>query len=213
MIIECTNCHAKYQYDEDRFERKPSKKIKCAKCATIFEIYNPAFAAKSDPVLAAPQPFAPAPPATPAARSDDNHDQTVIGKPKRQETTAPAPVAAVPDVQRQTGKQSIPLGLPTGKRLSLAIIDGPDAGSVFRLEKPRVTIGRSNADLTLNDTEASRQHAAVEVHDSLFLLNDLGSTNGTMFEGRRINEPTELQNQSEFQVGGTTLMLIVTEEG
>ena len=44
MIIECTNCHARYQYDEDRFERKPSKKIKCAKCSTIFDIHNPAFA-------------------------------------------------------------------------------------------------------------------------------------------------------------------------
>src|SRR5256885_10745322 len=43
---ECTNCHARYQYDEDRFERKPSKKIKCAKCSTIFEIRNPAFAEK-----------------------------------------------------------------------------------------------------------------------------------------------------------------------
>src|SRR4051794_15703040 len=51
VIIECTNCHARYQYDEDRFERKPSKKIKCAKCTTIFEIHNPAFAAK--PVAAA----------------------------------------------------------------------------------------------------------------------------------------------------------------
>src|SRR5207244_12761015 len=47
VIIECTNCHARYQYDEDRFERKPSKKIKCAKCTNIFEIHNPAFAEKS----------------------------------------------------------------------------------------------------------------------------------------------------------------------
>jgi pSer/pThr/pTyr-binding forkhead associated (FHA) protein len=124
----------------------------------------------------------------------------------------PAP-AAVSEPARQTGRQSLPLQLPVGKRLSLAIIDGPDAGSVFRMEKPRVTIGRSNADLTLNDTEASRQHAAVEVHDSIYLLNDLGSTNGTMMDGHRISEPTELQNQSEFQVGGTTLMLIVTDEG
>lgn len=215
MIIECTNCHAKYQYDEERFERKPSKKIKCAKCSTVFEIHNPAFAAKAEPVVAqpAPAPTAPRPASSPAAApssDEDAHDRTVIGKAKKPpETTAQAPVPE----QRQTGRQSLPLVLPPGKRLSLAIIDGPDAGSVFRLEKPRVTIGRSNADLTLNDTEASRQHAAVEVHDLVFLLNDLGSTNGTMVDGHRINEPTELQNQSEFQVGGTTLMLIVTEEG
>ena len=203
MIIECTNCHAKYQYDEDRFDRKPSKKIKCAKCSTIFEIHNPAYASKPE---AAPQPVAAS-----SAADTDSHDRTVIGKAKKPaETTAQAPV---PEPQRQTGRSAMPLALPPGKRLSLAIIDGPDAGSVFRLEKPRVTIGRSNADLTLNDTEASRQHAAVEVHDLTFLLNDLGSTNGTMVDGHRISEPTELQNQSEFQVGGTTLMLIVTEEG
>ena len=220
MIIECTNCHAKYQYDEDRFERKPSKKIKCAKCSTVFEIYNPAYAPKSDPLISSPAPSPTAPPQPQQHRSSpdlDAHDRTVIGKAKKQdEPTAPSAASfpsSTPDVHRQTGKQALPLQMPPGKRLSLAIIDGPDAGSVFRLEKPRVTIGRSNADLTLNDTEASRQHAAVEVHDLIFLLNDLGSTNGTMVDGRRINEPTELQNQSEFQVGGTTLMLIVTEEG
>src|ERR1019366_5131562 len=40
LIIQCTSCQARYQYDEDRFERKPAKKIKCAKCGTIFEIHN-----------------------------------------------------------------------------------------------------------------------------------------------------------------------------
>src|SRR6478672_5638649 len=48
VIIECSNCHARYQYDEDRFERKPSKKIKCAKCSTVFEIHNPAYSAQKE---------------------------------------------------------------------------------------------------------------------------------------------------------------------
>ena len=58
MIIECTNCHARYQYNEDRFERKPSKKIKCAKCGTIFEIHNPAFAEKPAPAAMPERPHA-----------------------------------------------------------------------------------------------------------------------------------------------------------
>jgi predicted Zn finger-like uncharacterized protein len=49
VIIECPNCRAKYQYDEERFERKPSKKIKCARCQQIFEIQNPAYAAGEKP--------------------------------------------------------------------------------------------------------------------------------------------------------------------
>lgn len=194
MIIECTNCHAKYQYDDERFERKPSKKIKCARCQHIFEIINPAFAVQ------------------PAARSAGEstgmkRDWEPRREPPKEGGTSEAYVP-----QHSTDKLTGALQMPVGKRLSLAIIDGPDAGSVFRIEKPRVTVGRSNADLTLNDTEASRNHAAVEVRDTIYMLVDLGSTNGTMFEGQRVDGAVELQNHSEFVVGTSTLMLIVTED-
>jgi predicted Zn finger-like uncharacterized protein len=200
VIIECTNCHSKYQYDEDRFEGKGAKKIKCAKCQQIFEIHNPKAAS---PALSTPPPAAP-------ARKQDVGDSTFHRREDRArlEKQTEEPANAPPPV-----KQSAGLQMPQGRRLSLAIIDGPDAGSVFRIEKPRVTIGRTGADLNLNDTEASRQHAAVEVRESDYRLLDLGSTNGTLMEGQKISEPTELQNHSEFVVGVSTLMLIVTEEG
>ena len=198
MIIECTSCRARYQYDEDRFERKSSKKIKCAKCQTVFEIHNPAFAEKPSET-----------PKIDGESTASRHDQTNIAKPKPkvEDTTAQTEQPKV-----DTGKQAAQLELPVGKRLSLAIIDGPDAGNVFRIEKPRVTVGRSGADFTLNDTEASRQHAAVEVRGDVVLLNDLRSTNGTLVDGRKITEPTELLDKAEFQIGGTTIMLIVTDE-
>jgi predicted Zn finger-like uncharacterized protein len=196
VIIECTNCHARYQYDEDRFERKASKKIKCAKCGTVFEIHNPAFSAKK----------------ASAGDSDvtaSRHDATSVTKPKPkvEDTTAQSPLP-----QHETENLPPAAQLPKGKRLSLAIIDGSDAGNVFRINKPRVTIGRSNADFVINDTEASRQHAAIEVRDTTYLLSDLGSTNGTMVDGKKIAEPVELQDKSEFVIGTTTLMLIVTDE-
>ncbi|HEY2091382.1 MAG TPA: FHA domain-containing protein [Thermoanaerobaculia bacterium] len=197
MIIECTNCHARYQYDEDRFERKPSKKIKCAKCGSVFEIHNPAFAAASKPAAGDSD--------VTAAR----HDATSITKPKPkvEDTTAQAPLP-----ERETEKMPPSAQLPQGKRLSLAIIDGSDAGNVFRINKPRVTIGRSNADFVINDTEASRQHAAIEVRDTTYLLSDLSSTNGTLVDGKKITDAVELQDKSEFVIGTTTLMLIVTDE-
>ena len=40
MIIECDRCYARYKYDETRFEGKPSKKVRCTKCLSVFEIYN-----------------------------------------------------------------------------------------------------------------------------------------------------------------------------
>ena len=192
MIIECPSCHSKYQYDEERFERKPSKKIKCARCQTVFDIQNPAFAPKPSP--------------SPVAG-----DRTFTGKVEKPKTPPDTTEqSSLADV-RKTGKTET-LALPEGKRLSLAILDGPDAGSVYRIDKPRVTVGRSNADLTLNDTEASRQHAVVEIRENVFTVDDLGSTNGTFVSGERINGPVELTDKGEFQIGSTTLMLIVTDD-
>jgi hypothetical protein len=192
VIIECTNCRARYQYDENRFERKPTKKIKCAKCGSVFEIQNPAFAAKQE-------------------ASPEKADSTFAKRPESKKDavadTAPSP----PAEEKKTGKVSGPQ-LPTGKRLSLAIINGPDAGSVYRIEKPRVTVGRTGADLALSDSEVSRLHAAVEIRDTTYVVEDLKSTNGTLVDGQKIPGPTEMQNQSEFQIGGTTIMLIVTED-
>ena len=195
MIIECTNCHARYQYDEDRFERKPSKKIKCAKCSTIFEIHNPAFAA--------------APKAEAKAADETFHKRDEA---KKQDVAAsPKPPDEEDNESRDTGKVSTPQ-MPQGKRLSLAVINGPDAGNVFRIEKPRVTVGRTGSDIPLSDSEISRNHAAVEIRDTTYLVEDLKSTNGTMIEGEKISGLTEIQNHSEFTIGGTTLMLIVTED-
>jgi len=199
VIIECTNCHARYQYDDDRFERKASKKIKCAKCSTIFEIHNPAFADKS--VAASVSSDATYTRRDASPQKTPHHDTTEQSPiPKREDRGVTGPTPAEP-------------ALPAGKRLSLAVINGTDAGNVYRMEKPRVTIGRSGADLTINDTEASRQHAAIEVRDAVMWLEDLKSTNGTLVDGEKITAPVELSNQSEFQIGGTTIMLIVTEEG
>jgi hypothetical protein len=196
VIIECPQCHSKYQYDEERFDRKPSKKIKCARCQQIFEIHNPAFAA--------PEPVAVGD-STSTSRPVRIDDQTHSSPMPTHDTTEQSPLP--------TGRHdAAALQLPAGKRLSLAILDGPDAGNVFRIEKPRITIGRSNADLTLNDTEASRQHAAVEIRDTTYNLHDLGSTNGTLVSGAKIDGPVELSDKSEFVVGATTLMLIVTDD-
>ena len=197
LIIECTSCHSRYQYDEKRFDGKPSKKIKCARCQTVFEILNPA--SGSDP----------APPSPSSSDGGDVGERTSIRR-KEQAKPAEEPAAAAP---QPAAPRSTALALPQGKRLSLAIIDGPDAGSVFRMEKPRVTIGRQGADLTLNDADASRHHAAVEIRETDYSLVDLQSTNGTLVDGQKINGSVDLQNHSEFQVGSSTIMLIVTEEG
>ena len=41
MIVQCVKCQTKYKFDEEKFAGRPSKKIKCPKCAHIFEVANP----------------------------------------------------------------------------------------------------------------------------------------------------------------------------
>jgi hypothetical protein len=102
------------------------------------------------------------------------------------------------------------LELPKDKRYSLAVIQGAATGNIFPISKTRTTIGRSGNDINLDDPEASRQHAIVEIYGERAVLRDLGSTNGTYVEIDRI-EHTEIGNQMEFRIGSHVLMFIITE--
>jgi predicted Zn finger-like uncharacterized protein len=193
MIIECDRCYARYRYDENRFEGRSSKKVRCTKCLAVFEIYNtPAFEAQpplpTDADLGAPD----WKPGEDTGRSKDT-------------TTAKRRAAAAGDRRRSPSE----LKLPVDSKLSLAVIAGPDSGKIFLIEKPRVVIGRQGADINVEDPEISRAHAAIEVAGERVTLVDLGSTNGTYIGDEQVGE-VALENQGEFTVGGTTLMLIVT---
>jgi hypothetical protein len=102
------------------------------------------------------------------------------------------------------------LAMPTGRRLSLAVLEGKDSGRIFPIERPRVTLGRGESDIVLNDSEISRQHASIEVRGQRVVLQDLGSTNGTFVNEVKVAQ-AELENRAEFRVGGTRLMLIMTD--
>lgn len=100
--------------------------------------------------------------------------------------------------------------LPPDQTVALAVIEGPARGQVFRLEKARVVLGRSGADVVLYDPEVSRKHCAIEIHGSTATLIDLGTTNGT-FVGRKSIQTCPLENLSKFRIGATTLMFTVTD--
>jgi pSer/pThr/pTyr-binding forkhead associated (FHA) protein len=95
--------------------------------------------------------------------------------------------------------------LDEGKVVSLVVIQGPLKGQVFPLTKPKVLLGRQEADIILDDSEVSRKHCALEVHGSTAVLADLASTNGTFVDDEKI-ETHELQHMSEFRLGSTVMM-------
>ncbi len=101
------------------------------------------------------------------------------------------------------------LKLPDDKRYSIAVITGPDAGAIFHITKPYITIGRENTDILLMDMEVSRKHACIEFLENRIVIRDLGSTNGTYINEKRMLE-SELQDHTEIRVGRTTLLFIST---
>jgi len=80
----------------------------------------------------------------------------------------------------------------TGRvRCQLVVIDGPDRGRACRLAAGAATIGTDAAcELALSDDRVSAKHLSIEAVESRFVVRDLGSTNGTWYEGSRITEVT-----------------------
>ncbi len=113
-------------------------------------------------------------------------------------------------ILQDSGKRlDLNLSLPEGSRCSIALIRGKEEGKVFRIDKPRLVIGRAVGDILIDDPELSRQHAVIEFYGDKVILCDLGSTNGTYVGDKRIEDYVEIANQGEFKVGNSTLMLIV----
>jgi DNA-binding NtrC family response regulator len=78
----------------------------------------------------------------------------------------------------------------TGRlRCQLVVVDGPDRGRACRLGEADVTVGVDrDVDLVLSDDRVSARHVAVCADGARFVVRDLGSTNGTWYEGSRVTE-------------------------
>ncbi len=84
---------------------------------------------------------------------------------------------------------------------TLHIHEGPAAGRTVELVGTMV-IGREGADIDVQaDTEMSRRHARLRVEGSRVLVEDLGSTNGTVVGDQRITGPVWLAADAELTLG------------
>jgi len=117
--------------------------------------------------------------------------------------------AGAPRLSRGAAVEDPGLRLPTGKAIAISIIAGPAKGLVYSVQKPRVVMGRADADIVINDKEISRWHCALEIKDDVIRLRDLESTNGTFFEDERVRV-AELKHLSEFRIGASILLVSVT---
>ena len=91
-----------------------------------------------------------------------------------------------------------------GEVPSLSVTEGAAAGKTFAVPK-ELTIGRSDADITLDDDEISRRHAVVRRVGSDLEISDEDSSNGTYVNGQRVDGRRRLAHGDTIRVGQTTL--------
>lgn len=71
---------------------------------------------------------------------------------------------------------------------------GPAPGKIFDLNQPEISIGRDvSNDFIINDVEISRRHARLYLQGTQYIIEDLGSTNGTFINGQRLSAPHVLR--------------------
>ena len=96
----------------------------------------------------------------------------------------------MPAVLATIHTESLP-GVARRSRCHLVVIDGPDRGRAGVIEQEPVVIGRDpTCDLVLTDERVGRRHTQITPDHGRFIIKDLGSTNGTLYEGSLVTEAT-----------------------
>jgi hypothetical protein len=110
-----------------------------------------------------------------------------------------APAAA----PRATGK---PAKRSAARRL--VVTEGALAGTTISLGEAPVTLGRADdSTLVLTDDYASSRHARLVPGDDAWLVEDLGSTNGTYLGSSKVTRPTPVPLGQPIRIGKTVLEL------
>jgi hypothetical protein len=116
---------------------------------------------------------------------------------------------SVPDISSYYLEDGRELSLPKDKALTLKVLEGVEIGTVYAVAKPRITIGRANADVTIDDPLASRLHCVLETMEGWVQVRDLGSTNGTLVNDEPVSA-APLENGSTFRVGNHVFQLLIS---
>ncbi len=126
--------------------------------------------------------------------------------------SAVAPIVPIPLVQAVSqgpAEVETPLVRPSGSgsirgpRLVGRLADGRSGEFALAV---KTTLGRHPANtLRLVDREVSKEHASIERIGTTFLLRDLGSSNGTFVNGRRVRE-MRLRDGDEIALGNSRLV-------
>lgn len=90
------------------------------------------------------------------------------------------------------------------------LIESLGAGPIreFPLQGDTVLLGRGDdCDLTIHDQEVSRHHCEIRLRAGEASAADLGSSNGTFVNGKRLVSTTRLKTGDELRLGGAQFVV------
>lgn len=112
---------------------------------------------------------------------------------------------AAPPQQRQQGGGRQRRGAPT----KLVVSEGTLTGTTVALQGQTITLGRAHdSTIVLDDDYASSRHARIYPdRDGQWIVEDLGSTNGTYLDRTRLTTPTPVPLGAPIRIGKTVIEL------
>jgi pSer/pThr/pTyr-binding forkhead associated (FHA) protein len=123
---------------------------------------------------------------------------------RRRRTTAPVRQPAL----RAPAEPARPPRAARAVPQRLLVTAGSLAGTTLALTDQQITVGRADdATLVLADDYASTRHARLFPQDGQWLVEDLGSTNGTYLDRQKVTEPTPVPIGVPIRIGKTVLEL------
>jgi pSer/pThr/pTyr-binding forkhead associated (FHA) protein len=122
-------------------------------------------------------------------------------------TTARRGKARQAQAPRQ-GRPARPARAGRGSPRVLVVTAGALKGTSLDLSQQQITLGRANdATLVLNDDYASSRHARIFPQDGQWIVEDLGSTNGTYLDRQKVTRPMPVPLGMPIRIGKTVLEL------
>ena len=123
------------------------------------------------------------------------------------EVNPPRVVEAPPKPKRERATRRVGARKQGGPPLLRLVAPAELKGRTFPLGE-EVTVGRAaGCQVTIDDTYASQLHARVFLRDGRVYVEDLGSTNGTYLNRRKVTGPMVVQRGDKLQIGNTVLEL------
>jgi len=91
----------------------------------------------------------------------------------------------------------------------LSVRQGPRPNLVFELDADSYIIGReAGNEIVIEDPQVSRRHATLTRQGATYVLEDIGSTNGTYVNGKRVTAPVLLSNGDMIGLADTVVLAV-----